>query len=52
MGGLKKINPCILRRVIDAPLSLFLKTKKQYMHGILRALQVPAVHEKETSETQ
>lgn len=28
------------------------KKKKQYMHGILRALQVPVVHEKETSETQ
>lgn len=30
----------------------FIFFKKQYMHGILRALQVPVVHEKETSETQ
>ena len=29
------------------------KNKKiKYMHGILRVLQVPVVHEKETSETQ
>lgn len=28
-GWLKKINPCILRRVTDAPLSVFKKKKKK-----------------------
>lgn len=51
-GRFKKNKSLHIEKSYRCPTVTFFKNKKQYMHGILRALQVPAVPEKETSEMQ